>query len=162
MGCFAWDHGDTILTDVAILKAKAYALRGRSFQDGATIVAKKMKGCAKLSLEDVYFEHFVQLILGKNKYHSIYKRQEHFRIISHKVYLCNYNKAVSSALCKKRYYLSDMQTSLAFGHFILPEVRTAWSCLLDILHSVEFNAPYPSQKITNATTTTTTTTTATT
>ena len=142
MGCFAWDHGDTIITDVAVLKAKAYCVKGHSLQDGTIVTAKKLKGCSKTSLEDVYFEHFVQLILGKAKYSSIYKRQEHFRIIDHKVYLCNYNKAVSSALCKKRYYLPDMETSLAFGHFILPQVRAAWGCILDILHSIETKTPY--------------------
>ena len=143
MGCFSFDYGDIILTDLAVLTAKAYCVRGHDLHDGVTVTRKKLKGCRKISLEDLYYEHFIKLILGKSKYNLIYKQQEQFRIINHQVYLCNYLKIVGSALCKKRYYLANMETSLAFGHYILPEVRSSWACLNDIVHAISTNTPYP-------------------
>ena len=135
---FAFELGlDKSLVRIYCAKSKVYLITTRDYLNPENIQCKKrLKGLTREAISNVTENDFYKLCRGKERCNRLVIRQTVFLRKRGKMYLADYKRKASNAICGKRFYITKTK-SLSFGNIILALYRECESTMQEILDKVE-------------------------
>ena len=95
-----------------------------------------MKGLNKDAISNVTEKDFFKLCKGKERCDRLVVRQTVFLRKRGKMYLADYKRQATNAICSKRFYITKTH-SISFGNKIIPLYKECETILAGILDQVE-------------------------
>ena len=135
---FAFELGlDKSLLRIYCAKPKCYLITTRDFSNPEDIQYKKrLKGLTREAISNVTENDFMKLCRGKERCDRLVVRQTVFLRKRGKMYLADYKRQATNAVCQKRFYVTKTK-SICFGNMVLALFRECETIMEGILDKVE-------------------------